>query len=304
MTVATAKDTRAARPAQSLRGVPGVTTLFPPAPTTRVAVTDLLGSVPLSTRSPDAPDGAGWPPDVPRPTGVVVERIYEDTFGTAPLPPTSAPLDPQAGPLPRRPRVADALARLPDGPRLPSWAIVTIGALALLTLSLAAALAVTLDAPPPALPPDAASAGASADADAEAGRAQVSNPTADTGDAPSPADFPAEPSPIPVDLLTRLEEASNEPLDVELTRLLDAVQHGFGRRSARLEPTLRSYVYRMASRFEWNAEAHRIAVTAPDPDLAAARRVLLEQLFADAVAAGRLEVGTGVGPHALTLVPE
>ena len=48
---------------------------------------------------------------------------------------------------------------------------------------------------------------------------------------------PVEPSPIPVELLTRLEAASEEPLDVELSRLLDAIQHGFGRRSAVLEPS-------------------------------------------------------------------
>ena len=123
--------------------------------------------------------------------------------------------------------------------------------------------------------------------------------------APSvPASFTAEPTAIPVELLTRLEEASDEALYVELARLLEAMQFGFGRRSAQLEPTLRSYVYRMGSRFEWNPDTFRVAVTAPDPALATTRAALLERLFEDAVAAGRLDVGTGVGPHALTLVTE
>ncbi len=228
----------------------------------------------------------------------MVERIYEDTFGSAPLPPVSAP--PPAAP-PRPSRISEALSHLPDGPPLPSWAIATIGALALLALALAVALAVTLDVPPDALPHELATPQAEGTG---APPAQVSTRPADTRAAPSPSDFPADPSPIPVDLLTRLEEAGDQPLDIELSRLLDAIQFGFGRRSARLDPTLRSYVYRMASRFEWNPESYRVAVTAPDPELAAARGALLEQLFSDAIAAGRLQIGTGVGPHALALVSD
>ncbi len=178
---------------------------------------------------------------------------------------------------------------------MPSWGIVLVGGLSLLCAVLAIALAMALQAAPPATAeqPSVASA---------------DRPAAETAPEPepvrSPATFSAEATSIPVELITRLEAASEEPLDVELSRLLDAIQHGFGRRGAVLEPTLRSYVYRMASRFEWNPDSFRIAVTAPDPDLAAARGALLERLFEDAVAAGRLAVGTGVGPHALTLVAE
>ena len=60
----------------------------------------------------------------------------------------------------------------------------------------------------------------------------------------------------------------------------------------------------MTSRFVWNPDSFRVAVTAPDPDLAEARGALLKSLFEDAVAAGRLEVGTGTGPHALMVIPD
>ncbi|WP_143537631.1 hypothetical protein [Rubrivirga marina] len=206
----------------------------------------------------------------------------------------------ESGPEAGTPAPPPSRSRRAPLPPLPSWGIALVGGLSLVCLALTAALAIAATdrprveaAPAPADTDETAPAGADAPA-------PVPPPTAPA----TPADFSAEPAPIPVDLLTRLESASDEPLDVELSRLLDAIHHGFGRRSAQLEPTLRSYVYRMASRFEWNPDTFRVAVTAPDPDLASARAVLLEHLFEDAVAAGRLDVGVGVGPHALTLVTE
>lgn len=184
----------------------------------------------------------------------------------------------------------------PVRPPLPSYAVALIGALALACLALCVALvaALTQPAPAPILVPDASAAQGQDAPEAEAAGASVPSAT--------PADFPASPVPIPVDLITELEAASSEPLDIELSRLLAAIQHGFGTQSARLEPTLRSYVYRMAARFEWNPDTYRIAVTAPDARLADARKALLEELFEEAIAAGRLAIGTGTGPHALTLV--
>lgn len=208
--------------------------------------------------------------------------------------------------FPRPPAPAPSAETPPPpvgAPPMPSWGVVLIGGLSLLCAVLAIALAMALqDAPQAPVDQTAATGEARPAGDDTAAETTEADP--EPAPARSPATFSAEATPIPVELITRLEAASEEPLDVELARLLDAMQHGFGRRGAVLEPTLRSYVYRMASRFEWNPDSFRIAVTAPDPDLAAARGALLERLFEDAVAAGRLAVGTGVGPHALTLVAE
>ena len=272
---------------------------FPEGSAFPVPITELLDRVPFSPGSRE-----------PRPeaaSATEAERTFEielpssEIDGAIPIPDRALPTDdlpePPPDAAPRRPAPAPA-----DRPPMPSWGIALVGGLSLVCLALTAALALAVAepdrieaAPPPADTPSAAAPAAVPSAPAELPAAP---PTV------SPASFPADPAPIPVDLLTRLEEASDEPLDVELSRLLDAIQHGFGQRSTQLEPTLRSYVYRMASRFEWNPDAFRVAVTAPDPGLASARAALLERLFEDAVAAGRLEVGTGVGPHALTLVTE
>lgn len=276
-------------------------------------ITDLLDRVPFSPRAPraeaDAPVADAPEVEAPRPFEIELPPV-DRIDGAIPLPdrplgaiaPDADDDDTEAdAPEPPAPPHPPARASLPP---LPSWGIALVGGLSLVCLALTAALAIAVTDRPrvEAAPAPADTAEApTPDADAPA-------PPADSDAAPeptaSPADFSADPAPIPVDLLTRLEKASDEPLDVELSRLLDAIQHGFGRRSAQLEPTLRSYVYRMASRFEWNPDSFRVAVTAPDPDLAAARAALLERLFEDAVAAGRLDVGTGVGPHALTLVSE
>ena len=287
-------------------------------------ITDLLDRVPFSPRASGA--GAGVPaaeaghdaaPADARPFEIELPPVERIGDGAIPLP--DRPLDAIAPHSSGSPD-GDTEAEVPETegsepspaprpvraslPPLPSWGIALVGALSLACLALTAALAIAATDRPrvEAAPAPADTEGAAAPAAAEPASATSSTPP--LAPSVSPADFSADPAPIPVDLLTRLEEASSEPLDVELSRLLDAIQHGFGRRSAQLEPTLRSYVYRMASRFEWNPDSFRVAVTAPDPDLAAARAVLLERLFEDAVAAGRLDVGTGVGPHALTLVTE
>ncbi|MEM1117246.1 MAG: hypothetical protein AAF845_05120 [Bacteroidota bacterium] len=226
----------------------------------------------------------------------VVEVVFDRTAaGTAPPEAAASEPTPSAAP-------SSAQAAAPVRPLLPSYAVVIIGGLALACLALSVALITALTQPQPIRIPDlTAAVGA-----ALPGASEASDDTAADEPTPgataTPADFPAPPVPIPVDLITDLEAASSETLDVELNRLLAAIQHGFGTQSARLEPTLRSYVYRMTARFEWNPDTHRVAVTAPDPRLADARRVLLEDLFEDAIASGRLEIGTGTGPHALTLV--
>ena len=119
-----------------------------------------------------------------------------------------------------------------------------------------------------------------------------------------PALFPAEPSPVPQGLITDIEAASGEPLPVELGHLLSAIQEGFGRESVQLAPELRAYAFRMASRFDWNPDTFRVAVTAPDAELADARATTLRRLFESATGADRLQIRSGTGPHSLTLVSD
>ena len=263
-------------------------------------ITDLLDRIPFSPADrAERPGDAGRSfsielPDVERvgislPPGIVPPR----TDALPETPPDVEPAeDAPTAPAPGASRAGRSGRSAAVQPPLPSWAVVLIGGLALLCLALVASLALAAgrQAGPETAPPAAA--------------APDDGPVADAGPDAIPVSFPADPSPIPVDLITRLEAASEEPLDVELSRLLDAIQHGFGTQSVQLDPTLRSYVYRMASRFEWNPDTFRVAVTAPDPDLATARGALLEHLFEDASATGHLQVGTGIGPHALTLVSE
>lgn len=273
-------------------------------------ITDLLDRVPFSPSRPAAhgerahgkPSSAtaGSPPEAPpivsAGDGMGAERLFEIELpdvelNGVPLPHAALVCDEELEePTPTRSRASEASAQ-----SLPSWVIALIGTVSLACLVLTATLAVAVVRDEP-LEFEAVAA------DTEG--ASASLPMRAPEPLTSPPVYSAEPAPIPVDLITRLEDASGEPLDVELTRLLDAIQHGFGQRSAQLEPTLRSYVYRMASRFEWNPDSFRVAVTAPDPDLAAARAALLKRLFEDAVAVGRLDVGTGVGPDALSLVTE
>ena len=198
-------------------------------------------------------------------------------------------------------------AASPGGPRaaaaLPSWAVLVLGSLTLTSLGLAALLVVGIGsraAPEPAAIAPAATAAADGAAPEPAAE-PAANPQPAGADEASTA-YSDEPSAVPADVIARLEASSNEPLHSELTRLLAAVQHGFGGRSAQLDPALRSYTARMASRFEWNPDTFRVAVTAPDPALADARAETLRRLFSDAVVSRRLEIQTAAGPDALSLV--
>jgi hypothetical protein len=136
---------------------------------------------------------------------------------------------------------------------------------------------------------------------AQVAAAPSAAPTADTPVAAPETTFGTEPHAIPGDVIARLEAASNEPLHGELTQLLDAIQVGFGHESAALDPALRSYTVRMASRFEWNPDTFRVAVRAPSAELAEARAATLRRIFGDAVASRRLQIETATGPDALTL---
>ncbi len=255
-----------------------------------VAVTDLLTTISFPpAEAPDVLDG----PAAPAASGDGATRPFAIEFPGLDVPGVGSPA------APTRPTPAGPTESVPSTPAVfptvPSYAILVIGGLVLMCLALTAALATSLSAPAERPEPVLT-----------VGRADRPAPPPEPPAVATavPASFPAEPVPIPVELLTQLEAASEQPLDVELTRLLDAIQYGFGTRSARLEPTLRSYVYRMSSRFEWNPGSFRVAVSAPTADLAEARSALLADLFPDAVAAGRLRLATTVGPHTLTLVTE
>lgn len=175
---------------------------------------------------------------------------------------------------------------------LPSYVVLALGGGALSVLGLVAVMLAS------ATPPEAQAAPIALAAPPLADEAPDLRP------APVVAEttFGADPTPVSADVLQRLEQSSNEPLHGELTQLLDAVQAGFGSTSADLDPALRGYTVRMASRFEWDPDTFRVAVTAPRADLADARARLLRRVFADAVASRRLQIQTATGPDALTLV--
>ena len=188
----------------------------------------------------------------------------------------------------------------PSATALPAWAILAMGSLALACLGLLALLALG------ARPGQAAETPGGTGGDTSV--VEAAEPVA-AGGAPSvPAaaavpvtTFGTEPVAISGEVLARLEAASNEPLHSELTALLAAIQIGFGSDSAQLDPALRSYATRMASRFEWNPDTFQVAVAAPTPALADARAATLRRLFGDAVASERLVIATASGPGALTL---
>ena len=233
-----------------------------------MSVTDLLARIPFSPTRGQEPEAR--PSDVGPPRTFAVETPAAEAAGGR-----------KDLAFVARPRPAPVA--VPPPPPLPSWAALVIGGLMLVSIALATALvAVALQGDPHAV-----------------GRESIYEIVPLASATPT---FPAPATSIPIDMLTQLEAVGQEPIEVELAHLLDAIGHGFGQRSARLEPTLQSYVYRMSSRFEWSPDSFRVAVTAPDADLAAARGDLLERLFANAVTAGRLRVGTGTGPHSLTLV--
>ena len=234
-----------------------------------MAITDLLSRIPIPPalrRSAPGPDPVPEAPDT-------------DWMADA-WPGYSAPAEFATPTAPREPRPAGGL---------PSWAVLAMAGLGLMVLALAAAL---LAVRAPAAPEiEIAVPTASADL------------AAPTPESPAPTTaFAADPAPVPTDVITRLEAASNEPLHGELSVLLEAIQDGFGSQSAQLDPALRSYTTRMASRFEWNPDTFRVAVTSPSAELAEARAGTLKRLFGAAVASRRLQIEPAAGPDALTLV--
>ena len=173
-------------------------------------------------------------------------------------------------------------------------------------LLLAAAVVASDDTPPPDPPPPTASPSTVAlpAGSAEGDLADDTPDTERTASRQIPALYPAEPRPVPQEVITDIEAASGEPLPVELGRLLSGIQEGFGAESVQLAPELRAYVFRMASRFDWNPDTFRVAVTAPSAELAEARAATLRRLFESATGSERLQIRSGAGPHALTLVSD
>jgi hypothetical protein len=169
-----------------------------------------------------------------------------------------------------------------------------IGALALACLALVAALAFEATAPEPPLALDAPAVAAM----------QAAVPEAAPAPSAPEAVFAAEPEPIPTALLTALEQAAEEPLDVELARFLDALQYGFGASSAQVEPTLRPYAFRLAGRLNVRGGSFVVRVAAPDLALAEARAEALRRLLdAAGVVPGHLRVATARGAPTLTAEP-
>ena len=116
--------------------------------------------------------------------------------------------------------------------------------------------------------------------------------------------FTADSAPLPASVITALEQASEEPLDVELSRLLDAIQQGFGESSIQIAPTLRPYAYRLAGRMNIRPGAYRVRVAAPSESLAQARAEVLARLFESAgVLSSRLTFVPRSGIHSLTSDP-
>lgn len=116
--------------------------------------------------------------------------------------------------------------------------------------------------------------------------------------------FDAESHPISSGVITALEQAAEEPLDVELSRLLDAIQQGFGESSIQVAPTLRPYAYRLAGRMNIRPGAYRVRVAAPSEELAIARAEVLGRLFeAAGVVTSRLTFVPRTGIHSLTADP-
>ncbi|NNF59411.1 MAG: hypothetical protein HKN04_14340 [Rhodothermaceae bacterium] len=193
--------------------------------------------------------------------------------------------------------VTEVPSRIPSGPPLPSRAVLLIGGLALLCLVLLATLTFAVsnaDAPSLALdaPPDPVAA---ARLDATTTRSPQRT------EAGSDAVYAAEPNAIPTGVLTALEQASEEPIEVEFNRLLDAIQHGFGESSVQIEPTLRPYAARIAGRLNVRPVSFTVRVAAPDRALAQARARALGRLFdAMGVVSSRLSFTPRAGAPGLS----
>lgn len=207
-------------------------------------------------------------------------------------------------------RVTKLLDTVTSGPPLPSSGVLAVSALALLCLSLAVALVLSSSEAPVEYAATAPTEGSEpstarlpvATAPPERPQAQgVATLSLDS----LRAAYPAEPQSIPTAMLTQIEDAGTAPLAVELGHLLDAVQTGFGDRSAQIEPTLRPYLFRIAGRLSVRTDTLRIAATAPDLDLARARAATLRRtLDVAGVSDSRVAIGAGIGPHRLTLVTD
>ena len=198
-------------------------------------------------------------------------------------------------------------AAVSNVPPLTSRQVAVAGGLSLLSLTLFVAFALL------------ASAGDTAEAAPSAPTSTaptppvqtVAGPTAEVpphAAAPSLADlaaqFPAEPALIPQEVLTRLELAGADSVHRELGLYLGALQLGFASRSVQVEPTLRSYAFRLAERVNAHPERYRVLVVAPTAPLAQARAAVLERFFARAGALpDRLRIVPLVGPHGLHAEP-
>lgn len=194
---------------------------------------------------------------------------------------------------------------VPSGPPLTSRAILLVGGLALFCLALFSALVLEAERD-------------------EDGRVHLGSPNeqvdgsarlTDSGPAGSTtvpeaqaarniAVFDAEPHPVQAGVLTALEQAASEPLEVELSRLLDAIQQGFGETSVQIAPALRPYAYRLAGRMNIRPGAYRVRVAAPREELAIARAEVLARLFeAAGVVSSRLTFVPRTGIHSLMADP-
>lgn len=198
---------------------------------------------------------------------------------------------------------------IPSGPPLSSRAIVMVGGIALFCLALITALILEsggnaggsqlqLD-----IPAEQASEQTS-QSDPSAGQGGGLLPLAATEAAGDRVLFDAESHPISTGVITALEQAAEEPLDVELNRLLEAIQQGFGESSIQIAPSLRPYAYRLAGRMNIRPGAYRVRVAAPSEELANARAEVLGRLFELAgVVNRRLTFVPGMGIHSLTADP-
>ncbi len=239
-----------------------------------MAVTDLLSRIPNPpARRPDLADASGD-------GGAALGQWAAFSAPAEFLPPAAA----RPGRSSRR--------------SLPSWVVLALASAALAVIALVALTLLRVVGPDTAsgVAPTAFETVAATPAD----RAPAA-PAETTGTAA--ATFGTDPTPVPADVIARLEAASNEPLHAELAQLLAAIGIGFGGRSAQVDPALRPYTVRMASRFEYNPDTFRIAVAAPSAELAAARVATLTRVFGDAVAAQRLLIEPTTGPDAITLAP-
>ncbi len=201
-------------------------------------------------------------------------------------------------------RVTVLPSKVPSGPPLTSRAILLVGGLSLFCLALFSALILEsgtdTDSTPlqldrrteqtgnPAQRPDTAPNGAAQAAEASR----------------TIAAYDAEPHAIRAGAITALEQAAEEPLDVELSRLLDAIQQGFGETSVQVAPALRPYAYRLAGRMNIRPGAYRVRVAAPNEGLAIARAEVLARLFETAgVVSSRLTFVPRTGMHSLMADP-